>query len=162
MLPNGFDELLSLVLVVVSDLLFWWEGLYGGPRDVVLHLHRIAPRDLSRGLVRLRLDQLAQPGKTRPILHGALPRPGGRGLASSPNSFSWPTLGTSWPPVKSTCSTGEDASHFAWDLKISYASCSGVKEKPNWGRLPDEGVGEFDEEDELGIVTPRRFKKLSL
>nr|GEY50184.1 retrovirus-related Pol polyprotein from transposon TNT 1-94 [Tanacetum cinerariifolium] len=34
-------------------------------------------------------------------------------------------------------------------------SCSGVKEKPNWGRLPDEGVGEFDEEDELGIITPR-------
>ncbi|GJY61289.1 phospholipase D beta 1-like protein [Tanacetum coccineum] len=32
--------------------------------------------------------------------------------------------------------------------------------KPNWGGLPD-GVGGFDEEDELGFVTPRRFKKLS-
>ncbi|GKC52021.1 hypothetical protein Tco_1074766, partial [Tanacetum coccineum] len=32
--------------------------------------HLEAPRRLPRGLVRLRLDQLAQPGKARPILHG--------------------------------------------------------------------------------------------
>nr|GFA59399.1 hypothetical protein [Tanacetum cinerariifolium] len=32
--------------------------------------------------------------------------------------------------------------------------------KPNWGVLPD-GVEGFNEEDELGFVTPRRFKKLS-
>nr|GEX33250.1 hypothetical protein [Tanacetum cinerariifolium] len=34
--------------------------------------------------------------------------------------------------------------------------------KPNWDGLPGEGVGGFNEEDELGFVTPRRFKKLSL
>ncbi|GJW53182.1 hypothetical protein Tco_0097267 [Tanacetum coccineum] len=30
------------------------------------------------------------------------------------------------------------------------------------GWLLDEGVGGFDEEDELGVVTPRRFKNLLL
>ncbi|GJX70091.1 hypothetical protein Tco_0307262 [Tanacetum coccineum] len=31
-----------------------------------------------------------------------------------------------------------------------------------WDELSDDGVRWFDEEDELGFVTPRRFKKLSL
>ncbi|GJY24672.1 hypothetical protein Tco_0398330 [Tanacetum coccineum] len=76
---NGFDELLPLVLVVVSDLLF------------------------LAGRV-------------------ALSGPRRRGLASLPNSSSWPTLGTCSPLVRSTGSTGKDASHFAWDLKIFHAS----------------------------------------
>ncbi|GKB21795.1 hypothetical protein Tco_0855718 [Tanacetum coccineum] len=48
--------------------------------------------------------------------------PGGGGLASSSNSSSWPTLGTCSPSVRSTGSTEEGTSHFAWDLKISHAS----------------------------------------
>nr|GEV48300.1 hypothetical protein [Tanacetum cinerariifolium] len=66
---NGFDELLPLVLVVVSDLLFWRDGwICRGPEDVVLHLHRIDPRGLPRGR-RLQLNQL---GQMRLILRGIL------------------------------------------------------------------------------------------
>nr|GEX96055.1 hypothetical protein [Tanacetum cinerariifolium] len=53
---NGFDELLPLVLVVVSDLLFLNGWLCRITGDVVLDLHRLAPRGLPRGLVTLRDD----------------------------------------------------------------------------------------------------------
>ncbi|GKE50403.1 hypothetical protein Tco_1481661, partial [Tanacetum coccineum] len=61
-------------------------------------------------------DLLFFAGRDLPVL-------GGHGLASSPNSSAWPTPGTCSPPVRSTCSTREGASHFTKDFKISHASC---------------------------------------
>ncbi|GJY58780.1 hypothetical protein Tco_0458672 [Tanacetum coccineum] len=53
-----------------------------GLGDVVLHLPQIAPPGLPRALVRLRLDQLAQPGKARPILLGISRFPILRGIST--------------------------------------------------------------------------------
>ncbi|GKA45388.1 hypothetical protein Tco_0738184 [Tanacetum coccineum] len=86
-------------------------GLFATP-PVVIHESQ---HDTSTTSTDTKIDS-----SSLPSTHVALPRPGGRGLASSPNSSSWPTPSTCSPSVRSTGSTGEGASHFAWDLKISY------------------------------------------
>nr|GEW12441.1 hypothetical protein [Tanacetum cinerariifolium] len=111
--------------------------------------HHIASRGLLREFVRFRLDQPAQLGRVRPILHGSstfptcLPEQMGfvysrHGVKEKPNWGGLPDEGVG-----------------GLDEEDELRSCSGVKEKPNWGGLPDEGVGRLDEEDELRFVTPR-------